>query len=150
MCYRINGMFKSQELGPCTKRRKILDTKRETRRDLKGAVTIWVVGGLFTYARFKLLLQKTTMSHCKLKFLFGEDDPYLNDKQLLPENLQNACAGNKLLSLNLRKQPGYDHGYYFISSFIEEHFTHTYVKEGQGRANTHIASDLVFHLLLAR
>jgi len=26
--------------------------------------------------------------------------------------------------LTLRKQEGYDHGYYFISSFIEDHLRH--------------------------
>jgi len=25
------------------------------------------------------------------------------------------------VSLELRRQPGYDHGYFFVSSFIEDH-----------------------------
>lgn len=60
----------------------------------------------------------------KLEILLdqGDDDPYLNDKQLLPENFANACANNKLLNLNFRMQPGYDHGYFFIMSFMEDHF----------------------------
>ncbi|XP_063685610.1 S-formylglutathione hydrolase-like isoform X2 [Bolinopsis microptera] len=60
----------------------------------------------------------------KLEILLdqGEDDPYLNDKQLLPENFANACSGNKLINLNFRMHPGYDHGYFFIMSFMEDHF----------------------------
>lgn len=43
--------------------------------------------------------------------------------QLQPEWLQQACdaAGHPL---TLRLQPGYDHSYYFIASFIGEHVAH--------------------------
>jgi len=49
----------------------------------------------------------------------GTDDDFLAG-QLKPELLQGACeeAGQ---ALTLRMQPGYDHSYYFIASFIEEH-----------------------------
>lgn len=49
----------------------------------------------------------------------GADDPYL-EEQLQPALLEAACrdAG---LPLELRIHEGYDHGYYFISTFIEEH-----------------------------
>lgn len=49
----------------------------------------------------------------------GEADGFL-EEQLKPELLSAACeaAGQ---SLKLRMQPGYDHSYYFISSFIEDH-----------------------------
>ncbi len=52
----------------------------------------------------------------------GEDDEFLTT-QLKPELLQAACkaAGHPL---QLRLQPGYDHSYYFISSFIGEHIAH--------------------------
>ena len=42
---------------------------------------------------------------------------------MMPERLEQACkdAG---YPLTLRRQPGYDHGYYFISTFIEEHLRH--------------------------
>ena len=49
----------------------------------------------------------------------GEDDPFLTE-QLQPERLENACAESGL-QLELRRHAGYDHGYYFISTFIEEH-----------------------------
>ena len=52
----------------------------------------------------------------------GDDDEFLA-VQLRPELLQAACeaAGHPL---QLRMQPGYDHSYYFIESFIGEHIAH--------------------------
>lgn len=49
----------------------------------------------------------------------GEDDQFLGE-QLRPELLEQACsmAG---IDLTLRRQPGYDHSYYFISTFMEDH-----------------------------
>jgi S-formylglutathione hydrolase len=49
----------------------------------------------------------------------GTADSFL-DAQLQPERLQAACdrAG---YPLTLRMQPGYDHSYYFIATFIGEH-----------------------------
>ncbi|MGB6055371.1 MAG: S-formylglutathione hydrolase [Burkholderiaceae bacterium] len=49
----------------------------------------------------------------------GTDDQFL-EKQLLPERFEAACAAAGQ-PLTLRRQPGYDHGYYFISTFIEDH-----------------------------
>ena len=52
----------------------------------------------------------------------GEADEFL-DEQLRPELLEAACAavGHPLV---LRMRPGYDHSYYFIASFLGEHFAH--------------------------
>lgn len=49
----------------------------------------------------------------------GEADNFLAE-QLKPELLQRACetAG---IPLTLRRQPGYDHSYYFISTFMADH-----------------------------
>ena len=49
----------------------------------------------------------------------GANDPWLAE-QLKPELLQAACEASGL-PLELRTHEGYDHGYYFISTFIEEH-----------------------------
>lgn len=49
----------------------------------------------------------------------GEADPFL-EEQLKPELLQTACA-DAGIPLTLRRQEGYDHGYYFIASFVEDH-----------------------------
>jgi S-formylglutathione hydrolase len=40
--------------------------------------------------------------------------------QLKPELLEAACAAAGI-NLTLRRQEGYDHSYYFIASFIEDH-----------------------------
>lgn len=49
----------------------------------------------------------------------GEADEFLAT-QLRPELLREACAAAGH-PLDLRLRPGYDHSYYFISSFIGEH-----------------------------
>lgn len=49
----------------------------------------------------------------------GGADPFLAS-QLKPELLQQACA-HAGVPLELRLQPGYDHGYFFVSTFIEDH-----------------------------
>lgn len=49
----------------------------------------------------------------------GAGDPFLVE-QLKPELLEAACKASGL-PLDLRIHEGYDHGYYFISTFIEEH-----------------------------
>ncbi len=52
----------------------------------------------------------------------GTNDQYLT-VQLLPELFEKACAEvNQPLSL--RYQQGYDHSYYFIASFMEDHIRH--------------------------
>ncbi|MEP7098517.1 MAG: S-formylglutathione hydrolase [Dokdonella sp.] len=52
----------------------------------------------------------------------GSGDKFLQT-QLQPERFERACrdAGQ---ALSLRMQAGYDHSYYFISTFIEEHLRH--------------------------
>jgi S-formylglutathione hydrolase len=52
----------------------------------------------------------------------GLADPFL-EQQLLPDRLEQACAETGY-PLTLRRHPGYDHGYYFISTFIEDHLRH--------------------------
>ena len=49
----------------------------------------------------------------------GDADPWLAE-QLQPERLEAACAA-AAIPLTLRRQPGYDHGYFFVQSFIEDH-----------------------------
>jgi S-formylglutathione hydrolase len=49
----------------------------------------------------------------------GEADNFLTN-QLKPELLETACA-KAGIPLTLRRQPGYDHSYFFISTFIEDH-----------------------------
>ncbi|MFT6915570.1 MAG: S-formylglutathione hydrolase [Motiliproteus sp.] len=49
----------------------------------------------------------------------GEADGFLVE-QLKPETLQAAATANAY-PLELRRHDGYDHSYYFIASFIEDH-----------------------------
>jgi S-formylglutathione hydrolase len=69
------------------------------------------------YDASKLAL--TTSYKSPLLIDIGKDDEYV-EKQLKPQFLQKACkeAG---FDLQLNFRDGYDHSYYFISSFIGEH-----------------------------
>ncbi|MFW6413121.1 MAG: alpha/beta hydrolase-fold protein, partial [Oceanicaulis sp.] len=49
----------------------------------------------------------------------GLADGFL-EEQLKPELLEAACA-KAGQALTLHRQPGYDHSYFFIASFIEDH-----------------------------
>jgi S-formylglutathione hydrolase len=49
----------------------------------------------------------------------GDADPFL-EKELRPELLERACA-EAGIPLTLRLEPGYDHSYYFISTFMADH-----------------------------
>lgn len=49
----------------------------------------------------------------------GDADSFLAE-QLRPELLQAACTKANI-PLTLRRQPGYDHSYYFISTFMDDH-----------------------------
>ena len=49
----------------------------------------------------------------------GDADQFLTE-QLRPELLQAACAKANI-PLTLRRQAGYDHSYYFISTFMGDH-----------------------------
>ncbi len=60
-----------------------------------------------------------TLHYSRILVDQGADDPFL-EEQLKPELLQAACDESGL-PLELRIHAGYDHGYYFISTFIEEH-----------------------------
>lgn len=52
----------------------------------------------------------------------GTADQFL-EGQLKPELLTAACA-DAGVPLKLRMQPGYDHSYFFIATFIEDHLKH--------------------------
>jgi S-formylglutathione hydrolase len=64
-------------------------------------------------------LIKKAQGHLPVLIDQGEADDFL-EKELLSENLRIAAQAANF-PITLRMQPGYDHSYYFISSFIEEH-----------------------------
>ena len=49
----------------------------------------------------------------------GTADPFL-DMQLRPDLLEQACA-RAAIKLTLNRREGYDHSYYFVSSFMADH-----------------------------
>ena len=52
----------------------------------------------------------------------GDADNFLTE-QLRPDVFEAACA-TAGQGLELRMQPGYDHSYFFIASFVEDHLRH--------------------------
>jgi S-formylglutathione hydrolase len=52
----------------------------------------------------------------------GTADPFLT-RELRPELLVAACAASGQ-ALELRLRDGYDHSYYFVASFVEDHLRH--------------------------
>lgn len=52
----------------------------------------------------------------------GLDDQFLK-RELNPDLFEQACR-DRGLPLTLRRHEGYDHGYYFIASFMEDHLRH--------------------------
>lgn len=50
----------------------------------------------------------------------GTEDNFYKQKQLLPENLMEAARNAKVPAI-LKMRDGYDHSYFYIASFIEEH-----------------------------
>ncbi|MFC3092854.1 S-formylglutathione hydrolase [Alteromonas sediminis] len=59
----------------------------------------------------------------------GDRDTFLKE-QLKPETLQSAATKSGV-NITLRMQPGYDHSYYFIQTFIDEHlrFHYQYLRQ---------------------
>ncbi|KPU83284.1 S-formylglutathione hydrolase [Psychromonas sp. PRT-SC03] len=64
-------------------------------------------------------LIKKSKSTLPIRIDQGECDPFLSE-QLHPQTFINAAKTSKH-PLIFNMQPGFDHSYYFISSFIEEH-----------------------------
>jgi S-formylglutathione hydrolase len=52
----------------------------------------------------------------------GMADKFL-ERELRPERFEVACAAAQQ-SLTLRRHEGYDHSYYFVQSFVEDHLRH--------------------------
>lgn len=50
----------------------------------------------------------------------GSDDEFLQKDQLLPQNLLAACQDSRVICI-YNEREGYDHSYFFIATFVEEH-----------------------------
>lgn len=68
------------------------------------------------------LVKKTQLSY-PILIDQGTADPFYHQQQLLPEIFERACreVGQPI---TLRFQEGYDHGYFAIATFIEDHICH--------------------------
>lgn len=71
------------------------------------------------YDATQLMLRLQTPFPQEILIDQGLGDKFLVE-QLLPEQFEAACA-KVGQSLTLRRHPAYDHGYYFISTMIEDH-----------------------------
>ncbi len=71
------------------------------------------------YDTVKLLRKTDCATVPPLMIDQGGNDRFLNE-QLMPQSLV-VLAKEKGVNLDYRLQSGYDHSYYFIASFIEEH-----------------------------
>lgn len=69
-----------------------------------------------------LLVAKHGWSGAPILIDQGGADQFL-EGQLKPELMRAACTESGV-ALNLRTQPGYDHSYFFISTFVEDHLRH--------------------------
>jgi S-formylglutathione hydrolase len=53
----------------------------------------------------------------------GDEDEFYHEKELLPENFVEASKSVGV-PVNFRLQPGYDHSYFFIATFVDDHIEH--------------------------
>ena len=67
-------------------------------------------------------LARNTPSDATILIDTGDADQFF-DEQLEPAAFLDACeqSGQRVM---YRRQPGYDHSYYFVASFIEQHLRH--------------------------
>lgn len=68
----------------------------------------------------------------------GRADPYI-DSQLMPQFLEQA-AQTSSTPLTLRYHDGFDHSYYFIQSFIDDHLLFHAEKLGTKTRSRHVAA----------
>lgn len=67
------------------------------------------------------LLLKDTTDEPNILIDSGTADDFYKQGQLLPENFANVAKEKGFSKVQVRLQDGYDHSYYFISTFAEDH-----------------------------
>ncbi|CAH7686662.1 putative carbohydrate esterase family 1 protein [Phakopsora pachyrhizi] len=67
------------------------------------------------------IIKNTKFLNANILIDYGDEDQFLKDGQLLPQNFRDAANGVLDLNPIIRNQSGYDHSYYFISTFAAEH-----------------------------
>lgn len=56
--------------------------------------------------------------------LQGTGDNFYKQSQLLPENFVKAAKESGKEGVNVRMQPDYDHSYFFMATFADDHVDH--------------------------
>lgn len=54
----------------------------------------------------------------------GTGDNFYKQGQLLPENFEKAAKEAGVVGVNVRYQPDYDHSYYTMATFSDDHVEH--------------------------
>ena len=106
-----------------------------TRRDGAGEEVVWgAVGYPHRCRTFEppffspFLLSKQYRVRCKgilfqlINIIKGTSDNFYKQDQLLPENLVKAAEGKG--KVNVRWQDGYDHSYFTMATFADDHVRH--------------------------
>jgi S-formylglutathione hydrolase len=75
-----------------------------------------------TYDATELVSSTQTRPQNRILVDQGLADPFL-EQELHPHLFEAACKESNV-DLELRRHEGYDHGYYFIASFVEDHLRH--------------------------
>ncbi len=75
------------------------------------------------YDAAEIVKEKGESKHAPILIDQGEADQFLAAGQLLPGVFESACQQINQ-PVTLRRQPGYDHSYYFISTFMGDHIQH--------------------------
>lgn len=95
----------------------------------KKAFTAYLGSEQATWADYDAVeLIRRAQTHTPILVDQGSSDPFLQE-QLKPELLSQVCK-EKAYPITLNMREGYDHSYYFIASFIEEHlrFHHQFLR----------------------
>ena len=88
--------------------------QQEGEQILKRSTAVDVIIGTQNLKRLPMLVDQ------------GTADSFIST-QLMPERLEKAAA-DAGCPLTLRRQVGYDHSYYFVASFIEDHLRHHHAR----------------------
>jgi len=67
------------------------------------------------------LLKKYKGDEFKVLIDVGTGDNFYKQGQLLPENFESAAKEKGFKGVEVRMQEGYDHSYFFVSSFAKDH-----------------------------
>ncbi|KAF9056546.1 esterase D [Panaeolus papilionaceus] len=87
----------------------------------KGYLAGGIAEAMANYDATELISKRTEPAHILIDY--GTADDFYKKGQLLPENFSKAArdAGYDEVQVRVRSQEGYDHSYYFITSFAQDH-----------------------------